>query len=67
MQGTVTIEALRDWLADRVQAVADSDDPAVQQLAASAWILLAAYDYDYRDETEVRRAIAEGLREKTWA
>src|SRR5689334_16489269 len=61
VEGRQALAALRTWLADHVQEIANSDDPDVERLDGQAWILIAELDYGHRDEADVRTRLAAAI------
>jgi hypothetical protein len=61
LSGRVTLDGLREWLDERMQAIEDADDDALDGLADRAWTLFAELDYGHRDELEVRRELLASL------
>jgi hypothetical protein len=59
--GQVGLEGVRAWLADHVQAVADTRDAALDELTGEAWALLSEYDLGDRDEDSVRAELSVTL------
>jgi hypothetical protein len=60
-EGRAHLTSLRDWLADHVQVIEDSQDDRAEVLADHAWILLAELDYGHRDEQDVRSELGQLL------
>jgi len=57
--GTRTLEDVREWLLDHVQAVLDSSDPRLDELDGESWLLISEYDRRDRDEASIREALAQ--------
>lgn len=61
VDGRSTLPALRSWLADHVQRIADSGDPDIDALDGLAWVLLSEFDYGHRDEGSIRAELRRAL------
>lgn len=61
LDGRMTLEQLRMWLAERVQLLADAGDASATHLADQVWIVLSEFDYGHRDEAEVRAELGREL------
>ncbi len=61
LEGRMTLEQLRLWLAERVQVLADAGDSEATRLADQVWILLSEFDYGHRDEADVRAELQREL------
>jgi len=57
--GTRTMEDVREWLLDHVQAVLDSTDPRLEELDGESWLLISEYDRGDRSEASIREALAQ--------
>jgi hypothetical protein len=62
-EGRSSVEELRLWLGERVQAVADANNAHVTELSDRAWILVAEWLDGLRDESSVRCELSEALAE----
>lgn len=61
IDGRSTLPALRGWLADHVQRIADSGDPDIDALDGLTWALLSEFDYGHRDEDSIRAELRRAL------
>ncbi len=61
VDGRSSIAALRGWLGDHVQEIADSGDPHANALDGLAWILISELDYGHRDEASIRVELQHAL------
>jgi hypothetical protein len=61
VQGNVLLSDMRGWLARHARAVAQVDDPALDDLEGLAWLLIAELDRGHRTEDGVRRELHAAL------
>lgn len=61
LDGRMTLEQLRLWLAEHVQELPDAEDPEATRLADQVWILLSEFDYGHREEEDVRAELQREL------
>ena len=65
VEGRIALSELQLWLAERVQAIADLNDPHTTELSHELWILVGEWLDGLRDEPDVRAELAEFLAEET--
>jgi hypothetical protein len=61
LDGRMTLEQLRLWLAEHVQVLAGAGDPEAAHLADQVWILVSECDYGHREEEDVRAELRREL------
>ena len=60
----ISLAALRGWLEDRVEELAESSDPSFAPLAGEVWLLFSEADLGHRTEAEVRRHLYRLIRHR---
>jgi hypothetical protein len=61
VSGQTTIRDLRNWLAMRMQELADSRDDEARALEGLAWLLIGEHDVGDYPEEQIRSALREEL------
>jgi hypothetical protein len=64
VEGRITLPDLQVWLSERVQAIADANDPRTTELSDEVWILVAEWLDCLRDESSVRAELTEFLAQR---
>jgi hypothetical protein len=57
--GRNSVAALREWLEDRIQIIADAKDPELRGLESERCTLISDHDLAHRDEVGLRSLLAE--------
>lgn len=58
LEERIDLPAVREWLEDHLQALAEANDPALSALEGMVWLLLSEHDRGHRSDPEIRARLA---------